>query len=366
MLDGANVAADVVSGQVTQYVRGLGLTALVQADGTRLQYVTDGHGDVKKLVNSSGTVVVDYTYDAFGNQTEEAEDSNPFRYAGEYWDSESGLIYLRARYYDSGVGAFVSEDPAKDGLNWYSYCAGNPVNFVDPTGNVITTWDEQNMSSSDLRRLEQYTSDWKVAAAKGDQAGMNIAANQSKQLRSKYLTNNQEVLDNGYIRERFSQTIRASGNGGAYTVSSTIVYSRVYKERNSRDTGVEITLESAMAQVESKKSGFRLVNMSGMYGQFSRGSSNRNSINTTESYYYVIINYPLVEDVGSSATPIGMNVTFSFQRGNGKIYTLEILNNVYETQVIDSSLNNTDVDPNLYDVLIEALQRGEREGKGGR
>lgn len=241
------------------------------------------------------------------------------------------------------------------------------MNFWDPTGNVITTWDEQNMSSSDLRRLEQYTSDWKVAAAKGDQAGMNIAANQSKQLRSKYLTNNQEVLDNGYIRERFSQTIRASGNGGAYTVSSTIVYSRVYKERNSRDTGVEITLESAMAQVESKQSGFRLVNMSGMYGQFSRGSSNRNSINTTESYYYVIINYPLVEDVGSSATPIGMNVTFSFQRGNGKIYTLEILNNVYETQVIDSSLNNnTAVDPNLYDVLIEALQRGEREGKGGR
>ena len=87
-----------------------------------------------KLVNSSGTVVVDYTYDAFGNQTSETEDSNPLRYAGEYWDSESGLIYLRARYYDSGVGAFVSEDPAKDGLNWYVYCSGNPVNHWDPSG----------------------------------------------------------------------------------------------------------------------------------------------------------------------------------------------------------------------------------------
>ena len=134
VLDGANVAADVVGGQVTQYVRGLGLTALVQADGTRLQYVTDGHGDVTKLISGSGAVVADYTYDAFGNQTSETEDSNPFRYSGEYYDAETGLIYLRARYYDSGVGGFISEDPAKDGGNWYSYCMGNPVNFWDPTG----------------------------------------------------------------------------------------------------------------------------------------------------------------------------------------------------------------------------------------
>ena len=134
LLDGANVAADVANGQVTQYVRGLGLTALVQADGTRLQYVTDGHGDVKKLISSSGAVVQDYTYDAFGNQTSETEDSNPFRYAGEYYDAETGLIYLRARYYDSGVGGFISEDPARDGENWYSYCGGNPVMFVDTLG----------------------------------------------------------------------------------------------------------------------------------------------------------------------------------------------------------------------------------------
>ena len=79
-------------------------------------------------------MVADYTYDAFGNQTEEAEDVNPFRYAGEYWDSESGLIYLRARYYDSGVGAFTSEDPARDGLNWYVYANNNAINFFDPFG----------------------------------------------------------------------------------------------------------------------------------------------------------------------------------------------------------------------------------------
>ncbi len=36
--------------------------------------------------------------------------------------------------YDSSVGAFVSEDPIKDGLNWYVYCGADPVNFVDPLG----------------------------------------------------------------------------------------------------------------------------------------------------------------------------------------------------------------------------------------
>ena len=64
----------------------------------------------------------------------ETEYNNPFRYCGEYLDYESGLLYLRARYYDAGVGAFTQEDPAKDGLNWYVYCGGNPVNFWDPWG----------------------------------------------------------------------------------------------------------------------------------------------------------------------------------------------------------------------------------------
>ncbi|MBU5451523.1 RHS repeat-associated core domain-containing protein, partial [Acetivibrio sp. MSJd-27] len=49
--------------------------------------------------------------DAFGNQKQEqAEDNNPFRYCGEYFDNETGFIYLRARYYDSDIGRFTSED----------------------------------------------------------------------------------------------------------------------------------------------------------------------------------------------------------------------------------------------------------------
>ena len=122
-----------------------------------------------------------YSYDAFGNQTEEAEDSNPFRYAGEYWDSESGLIYLRARYYDSGVGAFVSEDPAKDGLNWYSYCAGNPVNFVDPTGYAVTELDLQQFGNVPwaINELAWLTSVW----INGNEADKAWAAAEAQKVR---------------------------------------------------------------------------------------------------------------------------------------------------------------------------------------
>ena len=44
---------------------------------------------------------------------------NPFRYNIQYTDAESGLIYLRARYYDPSIGRFMAEDPAKGvGTKW--------------------------------------------------------------------------------------------------------------------------------------------------------------------------------------------------------------------------------------------------------
>ena len=92
------------------------------------------------LLTSGNTVVRNYEYDAYGKEKDgSSADENPFRYSGEYFDSETGFIYLRNRYYDPSSARFISEDPIRDGYNWYAYCEGNPINFIDPWGlrNVV-------------------------------------------------------------------------------------------------------------------------------------------------------------------------------------------------------------------------------------
>ena len=99
-------------------------------------YLYNAHGDVVQLTDSSGAVTKSYDYDPYGValMDDDPGDANPYRYCGEYTDQESGYVYLRARYYDPSIGRFISVDAATDGHNWYSYCAGNPVNRWDPSG----------------------------------------------------------------------------------------------------------------------------------------------------------------------------------------------------------------------------------------
>ena len=124
-----------------------------------LRYLYDGHGSVIGLDNvddydydEDGNVIDHnngdrYDYDAFGNlRSVTGETYNPFRYCGEYMDAESGLIYLRNRYYDPQTGRFITEDPAKDGTNWYVYCGNNPVMFVDPSGLIPTASEAADMA----------------------------------------------------------------------------------------------------------------------------------------------------------------------------------------------------------------------------
>ena len=134
--DGSNIVAETDGNkQVTaKYYRGSGLISQ-EVSNTESYYQFNMHGDVIGLTGANGELIEDYDYDAFGNQINQStEKSTPFRYAGEYYDEETDLIYLRNRYYSPIVGQFITEDPAKDGTNWYVYCAGDPVNLVDPSG----------------------------------------------------------------------------------------------------------------------------------------------------------------------------------------------------------------------------------------
>ena len=134
--DGQNVVNDVTDGTVSTNLRGAGYISRKTGDNAPNYFLYNIHTDVTQLANENGTVVKNYDYDAWGTPTKDEgeEINNPIRYAGEYLDDESGMIYLRARYYQPEVGRFVSEDPVKDGMNWYEYCYSNPTNLFDPSG----------------------------------------------------------------------------------------------------------------------------------------------------------------------------------------------------------------------------------------
>ena len=132
ILDGMNVVADITGTTTNSYSRGLSLYASKKGTET-FSYLSNIHGDISAEIDSQNTIKRDY-YDNYGNNITEQITDMPFGYAGEYTDEETGLIYLRNRYYDPSIGRFITEDPIMDGTNWYSYCDGNPVMFVDPWG----------------------------------------------------------------------------------------------------------------------------------------------------------------------------------------------------------------------------------------
>ena len=96
----------------------------------------DGLGSITSLTNPGGGVAASYSYDAFGNASSTGGSINPFRYTGREYDSDTGVYYYRARYYDSSIGRFLSEDPARfrAGTDYYRYARNEPTKYVDPSG----------------------------------------------------------------------------------------------------------------------------------------------------------------------------------------------------------------------------------------
>ena len=86
-------------------------------------------------------------YDEFGVPMMEVNPrdfNNPFGFTGYQVDNIAEVQYAQARYYDPVIGRFVAEDPIKDRLNWYEYCIGNPVSWVDPRGLHIEVIQDGN------------------------------------------------------------------------------------------------------------------------------------------------------------------------------------------------------------------------------
>ena len=118
-------------------------------NGTEYYYLRNLQGDIAGIVDGTGSLVVEYTYDAWGKLlsiTGSLADTvgvlNPLRYRGYYYDTETGLYYLQSRYYNPEWGRFINADDVALlsmnniilSCNLFSYCVNNPIMMVDTTG----------------------------------------------------------------------------------------------------------------------------------------------------------------------------------------------------------------------------------------
>ena len=124
---------------------------MVDFNGALYSYVHNLQGDVVGIVDSAGSLVVEYKYDAWGKPTlartlttayEALAELNPFRYRGYVFDEETGLYYLRDRYYNLNTVRFISADvyvnSSDDSVLFsvYCYCSNKPIILYDEAG----TW----------------------------------------------------------------------------------------------------------------------------------------------------------------------------------------------------------------------------------
>src|SRR5207249_8184578 len=114
----------------------------------------DGHGNVRFLTNSAGTLTDSYDFDSFGMPIRTSGATpNQFLYSGERFDSSVGLYDLRARYFNQATGRFWARDPIEGvqccGLSWnpYIYVKQNPVNRIDPSGLLAVETTEIDIRS---------------------------------------------------------------------------------------------------------------------------------------------------------------------------------------------------------------------------
>jgi RHS repeat-associated protein len=122
-----------------KYTHGVGFDEplIMERGGVSHFYQMDGLGSITELSDPVGGVAQSYAYDSFGQIVSQGGSlTNSYTYTGRELDSESGLYYYRARYYDASIGRFLQEDPIgfDGGVNFYEYVGNSPVNLIDPFG----------------------------------------------------------------------------------------------------------------------------------------------------------------------------------------------------------------------------------------
>ena len=119
--------------------------AIVQFNNTKYAYIHSLQGDIVGILDSTGPEVVKYAYDAWGKVLSTTGSLaatlgtvQPFRYRGYVYDVETGLYYLRSRYYNPEWGRFINADTriTLQKSNVFVYCINNPICLFDNDGTI--------------------------------------------------------------------------------------------------------------------------------------------------------------------------------------------------------------------------------------
>ena len=167
IIDGTYVGETATLGENTYYTTlylrdDKGSVIGLQSNGSTYYFAKNLQGDVIAIYDASKTVVAKYVYDVWGKLISVTDASgnyitdpthialrNPFRYRGYMYDEETGLYYLRSRYYDPTTSRFINADGLVStgtgimGHNMFAYCNDNPVNYVDKNGTdpeAVAVW----------------------------------------------------------------------------------------------------------------------------------------------------------------------------------------------------------------------------------
>jgi RHS repeat-associated protein len=175
--DVAGALAELIGDGAKLYLYGPSATPLAQIDTTSgaVDYLHhDINGTTRVLTDDTGTVEATASYDPYGSPTTHTGTAGTaFGYAGEYTDPDTGLVYLRARYYDPQTAQFLTRDPLEATTQQpYQYVGGDPLDARDPSG-LDCGWT----SPGDCGPSLQQASDW--AAGFGD----TVTCGGTKQIR---------------------------------------------------------------------------------------------------------------------------------------------------------------------------------------
>jgi RHS repeat-associated protein len=148
---------DVTSGVTNTYEYGNGRIAQNNSGGGTSYFLGDALGSVRQLTDSNGNITLTKSYTPYGSVlSSSGSGASAYGFTSE-WTDNTGLVYLRARYYAPGVGRFITRDrwvgdynnPLT--LNGWNYVEGNPINRHDPSG--LISQDQDTDASNIIKNL---------------------------------------------------------------------------------------------------------------------------------------------------------------------------------------------------------------------